>query len=299
MKSLSKQLFFVSCIGILMLLFIGFLIPLIGQQLSIYGISDLLIENKDIVILMIVSLNYFLGFYLGCSKHFTRIKLYHVLGIFAILYIGITAINQISQESMNFFELEISLLLGLALGYLTSNTKLYLVKIALVFCTIVLLFVTFNYTIPLSNQKNIYGNYSGNSDYRKVKNMMLLNSDMKEFIIDNQKDKTIVIDFWNNSCLVCFEKFPKFKELQNEYQAQKNIQFLTINVISSFKEILTAESLLTKTMNQDLNNYFILQENSHTFNISWFPKVVVIKNNEIVFEGTIETLMMFKQQYLE
>ena len=107
----------------------------------------------------------------------------------------------------------------------------------------------------------------------------------------NLKDnnKTYVIDFWNNNCGVCFQKFPLFDKLQQKYIVRNDLVFIAVNVYKEVDDIVDGNTLF-KSQGHHFETYYIRKEDVTDFEIKGFPTTVVVNNNTITFKGTVETL---------
>lgn len=300
MKSLIKQVFYTSLLVISLIVILGFIIPFVAKQLSIYEITYTVVSSKSTIILIGVILHFLCGFYMFKTKLFQGTSIITVILVFLFFYIGFTSMIRISRgESLTYFELELSLIAGLILGYLLHKFKTIFQRVGSIIILVLLIAFTNYYTIPFTNQKGSYNNYDGKSNMRKVKYLALYNGKGEIKKIHNQESKIVVIDFWNNTCAICFKKFPKYIEFQKQYVNNPTIEIIALNVFEEKKEIIEGEKLLEQTKNQDLINYYISKDSISIFNVSRYPKVVVIKNNRITFEGNLETLLLYKDVYLE
>ena len=278
------------------------IIPLINNHLSRYEILDSLILNYESIILVSIILHFLIGFLI-----INKIKLLESLSnkyivlfffVFYILFKTIVKLNNATYE-FEFYLLEISLIVGLSLGLIFRKyKKKYSLLVSLGFI-IGFLFFTYKVTIPLASQFRVYGNYLGRTSNSKVEGVNLLDSNGSNFYLETKDSKIIVIDFWNNNCGICFRKFPLLKEIQREYKNDINVKVIAVNVFLDNEEIKKAKELLYETNNSDITSYYMSKNDAKGFNVKWYPKVVVIKNNEIIFEGHIETLNLFKFLYLE
>lgn len=300
MKSLIKYVFYTSLVVISLITILGFIIPFIAKQLSIYDITDAFVSSKSTIILIGIILHFFCGFFMFKTKLFNGARFITVIVVFLFFYIGFTSVIRILQgETLTYFELELSLIVGLILGYLLHKFNATSYKIGIISLLAIFIAFTNFFTIPITNQQASYKNYNGKSNMRKINNLVLYdgNGDLQK--IYNQESKIVVIDFWNNTCAICFKKFPEFIKLQKRFQDIPNIEVIAMNVFKEKNEIIEGEKLLEKTKNQDLVNYYISKDSISVFNVSRYPKVVVIRNNRITFEGNLETLLLYENDFLD
>lgn len=301
MKLKIKQTLFLLLLATSVIILIAFG-PLLGNQLSRYEISDSINLNYEFIILASIFLHFLIGFFI-----INRIEILKDLGnkyimlFFSIFYIFFNTIVRLSKNTytFDFYILDLSLVIGLFLGLIfRKNIKKYSLLVSLS-CVIVFLFFTFKVTIPLANQFKVYGNYFGRTYNLKIDGINLIDYNGNKIDLNTKDSKIIVIDFWNNHCAICFKKFPLLKGLQKEYKNNLNVEIIAVNIFSNKEQIKKGEELLYKTKNKDLKNYYMSLDDSKHFNIKSYPKVVVIRDNNIIFEGHIEILRLFRFLYLK
>lgn len=303
MKSSIKQFLVLLLVGVAVLFFLGAVIPFVSKFLANYEITDSLIAHKNFIILFIIFCHYLLGLVIKRIKTLKSLEAYKIALFFFILYLLLYVVVFIIKERDNFsFFTEFTLVLALIIGLYTAEIKkkvFYLISLVLI--AILISFTNF-ITIPIGNQLKSYHNYTGfldKSKYRQINSLVVKDHNGNEKVFSTENDKILIIEFWNNNCSICFEKFPKIKMLQKEYKESNAIDVITLNVYKSKDDISTGQELLISTDNETLNNYFIHESKTKAFEINWFPKFVVVKNNTIIFEGMLETFLIFRDYYLK
>jgi thiol-disulfide isomerase/thioredoxin len=130
-------------------------------------------------------------------------------------------------------------------------------------------------------------------------NLYVLNGKTSDTLnLNDLKDKIVVLDFWNNNCGICFQKFPQLKKLKDKYKNNDNISFYAINAYKSKEEIKIGQQLFD-SLDNGINTYFLSKDKSESLRIQGFPTVLVIKNNKVIFRGSIEALSIFDKFYLK
>jgi thiol-disulfide isomerase/thioredoxin len=285
-------------------LFLSILIYILGRQLYVFRITDLFIINRNIYPLILVILHFLVGFLLvNRIKFFDDVNNIFLISSFFFIYIIIPLIIKLLLNNIEFYPFikEITLIIGFTIGLLFRNIKKKsLITIPLGIIGLFLLF-TKNIALPFSEQAHNYGNLTGKSkNFIKVNILKLVDSNGKKVYINTANNpKIIVIDFWNNHCGICFKKFPIIKSLQREYYDNHLISVIAINVFSDTEEIVKSKELLKQTNNSDLITYYMSEDDAKIFNLEWYPKTIIVKNNEIIFEGHIEILKLLKNMYLK
>ncbi|WP_420571984.1 TlpA family protein disulfide reductase [Kordia sp.] len=99
-----------------------------------------------------------------------------------------------------------------------------------------------------------------------------------------------VIDLWTTSCGVCFEEFPIFEKLKQDFEGNDNVQFYSANV--PLKNDTREKTLATiKTLNYDYETVFAekFEMIRDSLGISGFPHLLIIKDDTIRYLGDMET----------
>lgn len=300
MKLKTKQFLLLLLLAISAILLLA-LMPFVRSQLSRYEVFDSLILNYESIILVSIFLHFIIGFLvINKLKPLVGLSNKYIVLFFFVFYILFTTIVKLNNGTakFHFYLLEISLIIGLFLGLIyRKSKKKYSLLVSLGFI-IGFLFFTFKVTIPLASQFKVYGNYLGKTSNFKIDSINLTDYNGNRVYLDTKDSRIIVIDFWNNNCGICFRKFPLLKELQREYKNDINVKVIAVNVFSTNEEIKKAKELLQETGNNDITSYYMSKNDAKAFNVKWYPKVIVIKNSSIIFEGHIETLNLFKYLYL-
>lgn len=157
------------------------------------------------------------------------------------------------------------------------NKSIYSKLLCLV---VVYIYSLFSATILLSNLFH-YNNYK--KEFNKEIICKLYDNNNK--ILNLDKSKIYVLDFWTTSCGTCIEKFPNFNTLCVKYSKNKNIIFYSINVkLKNDDKLKTINFIQDK--NYCFNNLFIDDLNdAKKLSVHDFPTILIIKNNKIVYNG--------------
>lgn len=189
-------------------------------------------------------------------------------------------------------------LLSCIIPYSVKRIKLNYIKGIILFLYFSLI-VAYSYYIPkLYENKVAFGSFTGDENINIKQDYIFLDFSKgteKKLTFNDFKNKTIVLDFWNNNCGVCFEKFPKIDELRSKV-SNKNVMFLAVNVFKRKNEIKNGLEMF-RDEKLGYNTLFISEENAKDLQVYAYPTVLVIKDNKIVYRGTIEVLDVFKNKY--
>lgn len=99
-----------------------------------------------------------------------------------------------------------------------------------------------------------------------------------------------VIDLWSTTCGVCFEEFPIFEKLKQEFEGNKNIKFYSANV--PLRRDTREKTLdIIKELNYDYQTVFAekFEMIRDSLGINGFPHLLIVKNDTIKYLGDMET----------
>lgn len=142
------------------------------------------------------------------------------------------------------------------------------------------------------------GTFTGKVREGKVGNWQHVVNPSDTLQKDYYKDKYVVLDFWSMSCVICFKRFPKLDSLNKQYNNDKRIVFEAVNL--PIKNDNTKFET-TRELNQKYTFKTVFADSSawQTFGIDGVPTVIVLKNDEIVFRGSIELAKDFLEENLK
>lgn len=217
---------------------------------------------------------------------------------FIIIIIG-TMIKGIEKTHFLGFLYIFYFALSIYVGHLIAKTNILWIKIISVFSFFIITYFASEHLNTIVQQEGNFKTIDGNANYKpNTSSFEVIDSKSSmKLNLSNMNEKTIVVDFWNNNCGVCFQKFSKFQELHQKYINNKNVGFYAINTYRKKEEIIEGQRLFD-SLKYNYKTYFQEKQKSDSLKIAAFPTVLVIKNNRIVFKGTIETLSLFDYKYL-
>lgn len=100
-------------------------------------------------------------------------------------------------------------------------------------------------------------------------------------------NKIVVLDFWNTGCPVCFRKFPKLQSLYDKYKNDTSVAIYALNI-----PWRNDTAGIAFTMIEKKGYTFPVAVGSKgtdsLFSISGYPTVLIIRNDTILFRGSIE-----------
>jgi thiol-disulfide isomerase/thioredoxin len=178
--------------------------------------------------------------------------------------------------------------LGFGFGIIIYASKLYF---KIIFGTI-LLSITIWMSVAgysLWIHKLNFGSYSGQVYYKMNTPIEGMDQFGKYITSQDLKDKTIVVDFWNTHCGVCFREFPEFQKLYENYKDDSSICFLAIN--KPLKQDTVGQAFaMINNRNYNFPTLFPTDETlPEKFGVESYPTIFVIdKEGNAIFRGSVE-----------
>jgi len=119
--------------------------------------------------------------------------------------------------------------------------------------------------------------------------IVLKTSEDKTIQLDTIKNKVIVLDFWTTSCGVCFRKFPDFDNIYSKYKNNPKIELYAVNIPIKRDTLGQAKKMISYYK----YNFPVLYAKSDSIplslNFNGYPHLIIIKNREIRYNGTLVT----------
>lgn len=124
-------------------------------------------------------------------------------------------------------------------------------------------------------------------------NITLKKNDNNNYLINKDRPKVIIIDFWYSKCYPCITEFNKFKELSINYSS---LEFINIcdGEINSFKDFMST----TKKYDLNTNNTIALFDSAGLLaakmRVLQFPTyAIILKTNEVHVFSNISDLSYY------
>ncbi len=120
----------------------------------------------------------------------------------------------------------------------------------------------------------------------------LFDADSTEVVLD--KHKYTVMDFWHTSCYVCFEKFPAFEKLYEQYKDHPELQFYAVNkpLRSDTFDIFKRTEKYTFPSVKGSENI------AEVFDVRIYPTVVIVRDDQILHSGSVETAERYIRKHV-
>lgn len=106
----------------------------------------------------------------------------------------------------------------------------------------------------------------------------------------NFDTEVTVVDLWSTTCGVCFEEFPIYEKLKQEFEGDSRIKFYSANV--PLKRDTREKTLhIIKELNYDYETVFAekFEMIRDSLGINGFPHLLIVKNDTIRYLGDMET----------
>lgn len=111
-------------------------------------------------------------------------------------------------------------------------------------------------------------------------------------IKDNSfKGKIVVLDFWNNSCSICYKEFPEFEKLAKHYSSDTSIAFYSVFIPLSgdTSRYIQFDKSLNYNFGQLTADYSESDSLLNTFKIRFFPSLVILDEDlKLFYSGTFQ-----------
>lgn len=150
-----------------------------------------------------------------------------------------------------------------------------------------------------------YETISGKIEKKYVKNVEFQTSESDTLSLDYFRGKYLVLDHWNTSCGVCYEKFPQVQKFYDVYKNNPELVFYAVHSRGK-----------NGTENEDARKGArILKERGYTFpclsididnpvlkelGVDGYPTVLIFdKRSDLVFRGNIKNASKFVEKVLK
>ena len=112
--------------------------------------------------------------------------------------------------------------------------------------------------------------------------------DRNQQLVKLSKEKMMVMDFWTTSCGRCFKTFPDFEKLKEKYDGNSNIEFYSIN--NPIKRDYFAKTVaLVDDLGYSFTTLYAVDrhEIEERLRFNLYPHVYVVKNNKVIYSGSL------------
>jgi thiol-disulfide isomerase/thioredoxin len=114
----------------------------------------------------------------------------------------------------------------------------------------------------------------------------------------NLNGKYVVLDFWSIACVACFRKFPYLDSLNKQYKNNSNIVFRAVNLPIP-DDSIKFERIHELDTKYTFHNVLADSAAGPIFDVSRVPIVIILKDDQIVFRGSIELAKDFLAENLK
>ncbi|UPQ79967.1 TlpA family protein disulfide reductase [Flavobacterium azooxidireducens] len=210
----------------------------------------------------------YLKFGINLNKYFMYFSYSFILILFHIF-------NLVDFQKILFFIVLTPITIYLAHRFYKSSLLKKAITLIVVF-----IYSWFSATILMSNIFS-YNNYKKNYE----KDIAINFYDSNKEVIEFDKNKIYVLDFWTTSCGICIEKFPDFDKLKKKYASNNNLEFYTVNVSLKNDDIERTKSFIENKKYSFHNLYLLSSADAIKINVFEYPTIIIVKNNKIVYNG--------------
>jgi len=261
----NSNLFFISCVIILLLL--NILSAIFGKfhQFIIIGIFNFIITIKLLKInpfkyyglvfiffyFFLINGSLFYSFFKndsGFNGYFTCF-IYNLSSLFAVL---------VFRAKLKWLNIAIYSLLFLILSFNFHNM--------------------YNYYLDFKNKSEIVNT--------KLPEIKIFNLKGDEFAL-KANGRVQVIDLWSNSCGYCITAFPEFQKVFNKYKNDDDVEVFALNVDENIPNRDRGSSFVEK---YSFRNYFVSKEILEKLKFNTFPNYMIVsKKGQIKYFGNLNT----------
>lgn len=179
-------------------------------------------------------------------------------------------------------------IIGVLSGYLFLRLPFTLLKTAPFIVSICLAWLYLSKLSPYWHNYASHNTFSGSESTKVPAGWYLYSKDNDTFRIKDYGNKTVLLDFWNTSCGVCFRKFPILQKKYDELSENPDIVILAVNIELERDSAMAAFEVLS-SKGYTFPNLKASKKMDSIFGIVVYPTVLILQDNKIVFRGNIET----------
>lgn len=108
--------------------------------------------------------------------------------------------------------------------------------------------------------------------------------------LDYFEGKVLVLDFWNTTCGLCFQKFPQLEKLHKQFENDPNVLVLAVNSPLKRDPADKAKAVMEDLGYSFGNLYALDTETAADFDIHYFPVVLYAKSEagNPYYKGSLE-----------
>nr|MBS0037603.1 TlpA family protein disulfide reductase [Saprospiraceae bacterium] len=139
-----------------------------------------------------------------------------------------------------------------------------------------------------------FGSYSGLIEPVPITEISLTNEDGTLFEF-SKTEQWYLLDFWHTRCGYCFKEFPKFQQVYEKSLDIENLEVFSVNFLLR-NELPSEISQKIHDLDYGFDNLFYngtREELYKHFRVSAFPSYLIVKNNQIVFLGSLANAEKF------
>ena len=153
----------------------------------------------------------------------------------------------------------------------------------------IIYFIVFIFFISYAARPNLIHYYRNTDAFQNKKLPEIAFHSLNQEQINFDTEVTVV-DLWSTTCGVCFEEFPIYEKLKQEFEGNSKIKFYSANV--PIKRDTREKTLgIIKELNYDYETVFAekFEMIRDSLGINGFPHLLIVKNDTIRYLGDMET----------
>jgi thiol-disulfide isomerase/thioredoxin len=146
----------------------------------------------------------------------------------------------------------------------------------------------------MGGRQNYFNLLNGDTFSGKVKptnvdlSWKVYNKNNDTFTSNDYNNKIVYMDFWTTSCGICFRKFPDLEKLYQKYKSHSNVMIQVINIPIQRDTAGMAFYMIERSGTYTFPVLIGADSMAKTFGVVFYPTVVILKDNKMVFRGRTE-----------
>ena len=191
-------------------------------------------------------------------------------------------------------------LFGIFMGYFFHISDKYVksgIVVISILCCIFLYFKGYSLWLHKLN----FGTFTGVQQIKvDIPVFQFTDNDGNTITSQDFAGKYTILDFWNSSCGVCFQKFPIFEEQYEKYKSNNNVVLYAVNIkLPRDKEGASFEIFSERGYSFPTLQGGEVEDAKSIFGVTVYPTIVVLNPAGVmVFRGNMEKAFSFVEKEL-
>lgn len=193
----------------------------------------------------------------------------------------------------------LAVIAGIGYSYMGKRTA----KIALVICSGLFAIWSSYFGFDLWLNKLDFGTFTGKTEQVVEFPVVFQAPSGQNIALTDFKGKYLILDFWNSTCGICFQEFPKVETLYNQIKGRKDAELYSVfcriaqreETTKTGADIITEKGYTFPTISLD-NRIPGL----NAIGITCFPTVVIFNpDGKMIFRGRVDGAKNYMEKLLK